>query len=514
MKRTIGGFSSTAILGLAILAGGAIAALAQDSSAPQARAVRLSEVEGKVNLSQNGQPLADQALANMPLFEGTQIATGDDGRAEVEFEDGAVARIPPDSSMTLAVLRPGETEIDLNSGEGYFELEGANPDQPTRLRFGPNVLSASGFTVVRVQLDQAPGNLAVFSGNAHLEGADNTAIDLHGGESVDLSQYSLSESIEPDSWDAWNSDRDQAISSAEANTTAASSAMPDSSNPAWSDLNNNGSWYSTPDQGYVWSPYDASNPGWDPYGNGYWMNEPSYGYVWVSGYPWGYMPFQCGAWNYYSAFGWGWAPGACSPWWAGGGIWAFNVGAYPRWYRLPFHPQPFGPRTGPIGPHNPLPGHRVAPQAVIAVNRHAVPPAGVTALPARNSRTPVTIGGSAVVPMRLAPSRQALARAAAGPLQYSVHGQPVPSRPTYVPPPGAGRATPANGYRGGTYVPYSQPGSRPSQPSTYRPPSYRPPSGGGAAHPSGGGGSHPSGGGGGHPAGGGGGGHPGGGGHK
>jgi hypothetical protein len=39
------------------------------------------------------------------------------------------------------------------------------------------------------------------------------------------------------------------------------------------------------------------------------MWTPGYGYIWVSGYEWGYTPFQCGTWNYYDAFGWGWAPG-------------------------------------------------------------------------------------------------------------------------------------------------------------------------------------------------------------
>ena len=42
--------------------------------------------------------------------------------------------------------------------------------------------------------------------------------------------------------------------------------------------------------------------------------------------PWGYMPYQCGAWNYYNSFGWGWAPGVCQPWWGGGGGWAINIG--------------------------------------------------------------------------------------------------------------------------------------------------------------------------------------------
>lgn len=508
MERKIVKFGRTAVFGFTLVALGAVWALA-DSDGQAGRAVRLSDVEGQVTISLDGQPLADHALANTPLFEGTQIVTGDDGRAEVQFENGTVARIPPSSSMTLTVLKPGDTEIDMSSGEGYFELEGDNPDHPMRVRFGSNVVTVTGFTVLRIQLDQGPGNLAVFSGNAHLEAADNTAIDIHGGESVDLGQYNIADSIEPDSWDAWNADRDQALTSAEANTTAATSSMPDSSNPAWSDLNQSGTWYNSPD-GYVWSPYEASNPGWDPYGNGSWMDEPNYGYTWISAEPWGYMPYQCGAWNYYSTFGWGWAPGVCSPWWGGGGLWGFNYGRYPSWYRPPFRPRggPL-PRTGPLGPHNPIAGHPVGPAPIITVHRSL--PLGGPALPPRDRGTPVMIGGSIAQPLHPSPVHQSFARLANPPRYTPESHFTNSSRPVFTPSRPAYNRPPASTYQPGNhpyYIPYNQqPGAHPGV--TQRPSySYHPPSGGGSSHPSSSGGaSRPSGGGGGHPSGGGGG-HP------
>ena len=38
-----------------------------------------------------------------------------------------------------------------------------------RVTFGDSVATATGFTVMRVKMDNPPGELAVFSGNAHLE---------------------------------------------------------------------------------------------------------------------------------------------------------------------------------------------------------------------------------------------------------------------------------------------------------------------------------------------------------
>ena len=266
------------VLGLAAL-GAAIVLLSPTAVADQAaqavNAARLSSVDGQVQLSQGNEVIADRAVANAPLFEGTRVATLEDGRAEIQFDDGSVARLSPNSSLTLTTLRGqgggGETEISLEAGLGYFELRGGGqPGQDgVRIAFGDSVVTAGGFTVVRINLDNPPGELAVFSGNAHIERGSAMAVDLHGGESVvlsgaDPSHYDLAESIEPDSWDAWNSDRDQMLAAAGSAKTAATQGFADSSNPAWNDLDANGNWYNVPGQGNVWSPYDASDSGWDP----------------------------------------------------------------------------------------------------------------------------------------------------------------------------------------------------------------------------------------------------------
>jgi hypothetical protein len=346
------------VVGLVVIATVAWAQDAQQNPGQPARAVRLSLVDGQVKLAQGDQVLAEQAAANTPLFEGMQLTTSDNGKAEIQFEDGSVARLAPDSSLTLEVLRgagaSADAEMILNSGLAYFELQGGGLAGQIRVRFGSTMATGSGFTVLRVAMDTPPGSLAVFSGNVHFEiastAAASVAADLHGGESIaldpaDPSQYSLAESIEPNSWDAWNSDRDQALTAEAAAQTGAPANLGETANPAWNDLDANGSWYDVPGQGYVWSPNDAADAGFDPYGNGEWTFTPGYGYVWVSGYPWGYVPFQCGAWNFYNGFGWGWAPGmgGCAPWWGRGAYGGLNIGFAPGGYRPISRPSP---RTG------------------------------------------------------------------------------------------------------------------------------------------------------------------------
>ncbi len=53
------------------------------------RIVRLSYVDGKVQMERaSGQGL-ERAILNAPIVEGTRILTGSNGLAEVEFEDNS-----------------------------------------------------------------------------------------------------------------------------------------------------------------------------------------------------------------------------------------------------------------------------------------------------------------------------------------------------------------------------------------------------------------------------------------
>lgn len=463
------------LLGLALFLVPAISVGAQDSDSappqqpnPNMLAARLSYVEGGVQLTQGAQIIADPALANTPVFEGMVVATREDGRAELQFDDGSVVRLSPNSSVQLALLHKegdaNKAEILLTSGLGYFEFSGNNSSNEMTARFGDSTIQATGFTVVRVNIDTPPGEIAVFTGDAHLKRAGNLSLDLHGGQSVALSgtdpnQYNLAETIEPDSWDAWNADRDQELNSQEAAKTAATGSQPTSSNPAWGDLDANGNWYDVPGQGYVWSPYEAADASWDPYGCGNWVYTPQYGYIWVSCESWGYMPYIAGNWNYYDDFGWGWTPGGIGyPWWYGGG-WIWNVGHCPPRYNPPHRP-----KTGPVHPVEPIrKGGFYQPNPVIAVNR--IPTAPVAA-PAHAVGRAASIAGTLVEPMKPINPRPV----------YNHVGATAPARSTL------GLAG-SNVGGGSGYNPWASAPSSPSSPGSQRSGSWTMPRAGNGYHP-------------------------------
>src|SRR5947209_12888253 len=118
---------------------------AADSS--HARIIRLSLVQGDVRFARqtHGDPLSDSsatwetASLNLPIRQGYVLAT-DNGRAEVEFENGAMAFLKENTVLefydlslndsahtTRLVLRQGSASFYVNPARGdYFSVTGGD----------------------------------------------------------------------------------------------------------------------------------------------------------------------------------------------------------------------------------------------------------------------------------------------------------------------------------------------------------------------------------------------------
>ena len=380
---------------------------------PVVRTVRLAYLQGSVTVLRADNTGGDPAVLNMPLTEGQRIATGDDGQAEVEFEDGSLLRLTPRSSAVLSrlgVAADGSmgTQVTLLSGLMYAELRAAQRYSYEVDAGGDTVTPVTNATV-RLKLDQPPAEVAVLDGTAHVveAGGNGFRVDVKSGEALRADgeasgRYFLQAQIEHDSWDDWNEEREQAAANEMAARTAARDGYAGDQGYGWSDLDANGTWYDAGQQGPVWQPFDAGVAGFDPYGYGSWVYVTgATGYVWSSGYRWGWTPFRCGSWSYWGDFGWGWRPGGgCGGAGWGGGVPhpgrgnRINLSNVPPGYKRPLPPVPGGPvRVHPILPVRT--GQPPTPERARAYEARAI--AGTTALPLRvagSSYTPR--GGSAV----------------------------------------------------------------------------------------------------------------------
>jgi hypothetical protein len=340
-------------------------------------------MQGAVTVIQTPNAEGVAAQLNLPLLQGVQLATGVDGQAEVEFEDGSVIRLTPNSALSfdnLSVASDGTfvTTLSLGRGLAYCELR-ATPQYSYRLNAGGDMVSPVENTTVRVNFDEPPATFAVLDGTAEVDrpsavpGAEVASsgyqTQVHAGESLradpqNENRYFLTQGIAVDSWDQWNEDLDQSAASEAADSTTVRNDYAGAQGYGWSDLDANGDWYNVPGQGPVWQPQVAEvDPGFDPYGNGAWVLYPGTGYLWASNYAWGWTPYRCGNWSYFNGFGWGWAPGAgCGGlgWGFAGGGAPVNIVLVPVGYR-PIHVPVIHP--GPVRPIVPV--HPLAVQALI-----------------------------------------------------------------------------------------------------------------------------------------------------
>jgi FecR protein len=389
------------ILGLAVLSP---AASARAQSSSNTRAARLTFMQGAVSVAEADNPAGVPAQLNLPLLSGVQLITGTDGQAEVEFEDGSIIRLTPNSALSLDSLTVQPDGVFLSSlgllrGLAYCELRATQQYRYT-LEAGGDVLSPVENTTVRVNFDEPPATFSVLDGTAQVErqsAQNNEAASagyqtqVRAGETLredptDANRYFLTQQIAEDSWDQWSEERDHEAASEAADSTPVRNDYAGAQGYGWSDLDANGSWYNVPGQGPVWQPQVAvDDSGFDPYGNGAWVWYPNTGYLWASSYAWGWTPYRCGNWSYYNSFGWGWAPGTG----CGGFGWGFAGGGRP--VNIVLGPTGYRPIRVPLagGPR------RIQPTLPVQVK------AWQTQEPSRGDQSgPRRIAGVTVVPIK------------------------------------------------------------------------------------------------------------------
>ena len=279
------------------------------------RIVRLSSVEGQVQMDRATGEGLERAILNTPVVEGTRIVTGSDGLAEVEFENQSALRLTEDSEVKFSQLLMNDAGAKINQIEvvkGMVYLDAASKGDDTyRLMVGDSSFLLRRNSEVRLSVTPEQIKLAVLKGDAQLEN-QSQAVSVGKKETLTLDRtnaasYTVAKDVEPVRFDAWNKEREDYQK-----TYAANEGYGGPSHAyGMQDLNYYGDFFYAPGYGYAWQPYGFANAmlGWNPYNNGAWMFYPGFGYAWASAYPWGWLPFHYGSWAFINGAGWSWLPG-------------------------------------------------------------------------------------------------------------------------------------------------------------------------------------------------------------
>ena len=138
----------------------------------QARIVRLSDVQGDVQIDRNTGQGFEKAFLNLPVTQGVKLRTGKDGRVEVEFEDGSTLRITPETNIEFPLLSLRDSgakasTVNLEKGMAYVNFQGAKNDE-FALAFGQQKLTLSRPVHFRIEMKASKAAVAVFKGQAQI----------------------------------------------------------------------------------------------------------------------------------------------------------------------------------------------------------------------------------------------------------------------------------------------------------------------------------------------------------
>lgn len=296
---------SVSFLAILVCAFCALPALADS----HARIVRLSDVQGSVQIDKNIGLGFENAFLNLPVTQGTQLKTLNNGRAEIEFEDGSTVRLAPHSTLqfdTLGLNDSGKRVSDITLVEGMAYINWLGKDDFS-LIFSREKVSLDHSAHFRVDASDRAANLAVFKGDVEVEGPSGKLTvekkKTASFDAADNDKSTVANKVVEGPLDSWDKE-----ASAYHEQYAKSNNYSSPYGYGLSDLNYYGSYSMVPGYGMMWQPY-FSGVGWDPFMDGAWGFYPGFGYMFASPYPWGWLPYRYGNWMFVPSFGWMWQPG-------------------------------------------------------------------------------------------------------------------------------------------------------------------------------------------------------------
>jgi hypothetical protein len=306
----------------------------------QHSAVRISVVQGDVNIRRGDTGDFVAAAVNAPLMAQDHLQTSAGSRAEIQLDAVHAIRVAPDTDLALSsaayqnyqaqlgagtvivrVLRPSQTQFELDTPS-----IAARPADPGEYRIS---VLPDGNTQITVR----EGSLEIFSPRGNQRIAANQSVLIRGNPSDPEFQNTYVPGR--DQFDDWSATRDRELLSSQSYQYVS----PDIAGAQ--DLDAYGSW--VPSQyGPVWAPQSAP-PDWSPYSSGQWAWENFYGWTWVDSTPWGWAPYHYGRWFWNGGRGWCWWPGPVrsSYFWRPALVGFFGWGRGVGWVPLapyePFH---------------------------------------------------------------------------------------------------------------------------------------------------------------------------------
>jgi len=292
---------------LALLLALALAGIARaDDSDPSGRVARLAHLLGQVSIEPAG--LDDWAVAdlNRPLTTGDKLWADVDSRVEISI-GSAIVRMGSATGFSFLNLDDHTAQMQVTAGTASVHVRSMGENDTLEVDTPNIVVSLLGPGDYRIEVNDAgDGSVVKVSGGTAEVTAGGQDFAVHPQQQVTFTGTAEVSAVvaslgAPDAFDAWTFERDRRAQAAQ--TTGYVSAQVVGAD----DLDQNGTWQPTPDEGYVWAPNSVA-VGWAPYHDGHWLWISPWGWTWVDHAAWGFAPFHYGRWATFDGR-WCWVPG-------------------------------------------------------------------------------------------------------------------------------------------------------------------------------------------------------------
>jgi uncharacterized protein DUF6600/FecR-like protein len=295
--------------------------------------LRISLIEGDVQVKTP--EAGDWALAalNGPLMEGDQVWVPEGGRAELQLNTGSVIRLDRNSSLQILSVDRDSSQFYLSQGHAYLFYD--NPRGSVIQVDTPDASThAYERAIFRIDLSEEyqTTDVAVYRGYVEAENRIGT-MRINAGDMLTVGRDTNGEVAPmgpPDEWETWNKERNDWLL---AGREASPPPLPPELRAYSSDFDTGGRWVEVPDYGNCWIP-TAVGPDWAPYRYGRWVWMGG-DYVWISDEPWGWAPYHYGRWAFVDNVGWCWVPPVAGAiFWSPGYVGWVRTGDYVAWVPL------------------------------------------------------------------------------------------------------------------------------------------------------------------------------------
>ncbi|MGH7031991.1 MAG: DUF6600 domain-containing protein, partial [Stellaceae bacterium] len=294
-----------ALVGLAI----AQPVLAQQQE-PPARVGAVSYVSGNIAFHTVGETQWSAAGVNYPVATGGSFWTDPQARAELQIGPSTID-MAGGTEIDVTELNEEVAQIGVPQGRLYLHLRQLNTGQSFEIDLPQGavwLLQPGAYDIDAGSADQ-PARVAVFDGSARFVGG-GADIGINAGDAAVLSGSNpvtaQFQHAAPDAFVEWCRSRDYQPSQVAAATRYVSPQM-----TGYADLDQHGSWQTSPKYGEIWYPSQVPAD-WAPYRDGRWVWVEPWGWTWVGQQPWGFAPFHYGRWAHIGDR-WGWGPGQDVP---------------------------------------------------------------------------------------------------------------------------------------------------------------------------------------------------------